>query len=130
MGNEATDVRRGQGGQQWCRQSEATCSVISPPTAQCAISAWTLDEGLDDEGKPLVCDCSCRGDSAGIAHLSCISKYAKQKSRAVTDCVFDTGETCPNWLLDLSSAFVSFAEETYNHIGNSIKDRLIVLCAH
>ena len=30
----------------------------------------------DDEGKPLVHDCSCRGD-AGFVYLSCLIKYAK-----------------------------------------------------
>jgi hypothetical protein len=31
----------------------------------------SLDDGLDEVGKPLVRDCSCRGDTAGFAHLSC-----------------------------------------------------------
>jgi E3 ubiquitin-protein ligase DOA10 len=43
-----------------------------------------LDVGPDDEGKPLVRDCSCRGD-AGVAHLSCLTMYAKQKSRKGSD---------------------------------------------
>jgi hypothetical protein len=48
-----------------------------PDGASCYIC---LDEGCDDEGKPLVRDCSCRG-STGFAHLSCIVEYAKQKSQ-------------------------------------------------
>ena len=44
-------------------------------------SCWLcLEEGPDDSGKPLVRDCSCRG-SSGVAHISCIIKYAKKESR-------------------------------------------------
>ena len=44
-----------------------------------------LDEGPDEAGKPLVRDCSCRGDTAGFAHLSCIIEYAEQKSKQAAD---------------------------------------------
>ena len=44
-----------------------------------------LDEGPDEAGKPLVRDCSCRGVTAGFAHLSCIIKYATQKSEQAAD---------------------------------------------
>jgi hypothetical protein len=46
---------------------------------------FCLEEGPDDEGKSLVRDCSCRGDSAGFAHLSCLTKYAEQKCKKVVD---------------------------------------------
>ncbi|KAL9187557.1 hypothetical protein ACHAXT_001660 [Thalassiosira profunda] len=47
-----------------------------PPGASCWIC---LDEEPDDAGQPLVRDCSCRGTSAGFAHLSCLIQYAEQK---------------------------------------------------
>ena len=34
----------------------------------------------EEEGMPLVRDCSCRGNS-GYAHFSCLAKYAEQKSK-------------------------------------------------
>ena len=47
-----------------------------------AAACWIcLEEGNDGEGKPPVCDCSCRGDAAGYAHNSCIVEYAKVKSK-------------------------------------------------
>jgi E3 ubiquitin-protein ligase DOA10 len=49
-----------------------------PAGAQCYICL-----GEDDENE-LVWDCSCRGDSAGFAHQSCIVQYAEQKSKEVT----------------------------------------------
>jgi hypothetical protein len=53
--------------------------AVIPEGAMCFIC---LGEGDDDEGGPLVRDCSCRGDSAGFAHLSCIIQYAEQKSNS------------------------------------------------
>jgi E3 ubiquitin-protein ligase DOA10 len=55
-----------------------TTTMAVPDGASCYIC---LDEGPDEEGKPLVRDCSCRGDTAGFAHLSCIIEYAKQKKK-------------------------------------------------
>jgi len=54
-------------------------AMTAIPNAACY---FCLEEGPDDEGKSLVRDCSCRGDSAGFAHLSCLTKYAEQKCRA------------------------------------------------
>ena len=68
-----------------------------------------LDEGPDEAGKPLVRDCSCRGDTAGFAHLSCIIEYAVA--------------------LDLSSAFILFAEEAYGFSGNDMWDKVKVMSA-
>jgi len=97
---------------------------------------FCLGEGPDDEGKPLVRDCSCRGDSAGFAHLSCLTKYAEQKSRAAGDrnSFSDPWEICTNCKqsfqnqlsIDLASAFVSFAEANYGHAGKG-NDKLRVL---
>ena len=100
---------------------------------------FCLGEEADDEGKPLVRDCSCRGDSSGFAHFSCLTKYAEQKSRSTSD-----GEVCPfdepweicnyckqpfqNQLaVDLASAFVTFAEANYGHPDSSKWDKLRIL---
>lgn len=103
-------------------------------------SCWIcLDDGLDEEGKPLIRECSCRGN-AGFAHLSCIVKYAKVKSeRAGRDMgAFEQyWETCPNCdqnyrgqvAQDLSSAFVQFAEAAYDQPGNDDLDKIKVLTA-
>lgn len=39
------------------------------------------EEGTNELGEPLRRDCSCRGSDAGYAHLSCLVKYAKQKTK-------------------------------------------------
>ncbi len=39
-----------------------------------------FDEGPDDDGAPLIRNCSCRGTS-GFVHLSCVVNYAENKSR-------------------------------------------------
>ena len=107
-----------------------------PDGASCYIC---LDEGPDEAGKPLVRDCSCRGDTAGFAHLSCIIEYAEQKSKQAADSD-PTGFSTP-WAkcnnctqpfqnqvaLDLSSAFISFAEEAYEFPGNGMWDKLKVM---
>lgn len=101
---------------------------------------FCLGEEEDEEGEPLVRDCACRGDSAGFAHLSCLVTYAEQKSRAAYtsfDAFIEPFETCNNCKqpfmgqlsLDLSSAFVSFAEATYGHEGSSKWDKMNILAA-
>ena len=93
---------------------------------------FCLGEEADEEGKPLVRDCSCRGDS-GFAHLDCLVKYAEQKCKAVVD--RDFGAFAEPWYkykcnnckqpfqnqlsVDLASAFVSFTEATYDNRGSS-----------
>ncbi|KAL9185837.1 hypothetical protein ACHAXT_003614 [Thalassiosira profunda] len=49
--------------------SEATCWIC-------------LGEGPDDDGQPLLRNCSCRGES-GFGHLSCIVDFAKAKIRHI-----------------------------------------------
>ena len=49
-----------------------------PPGAACWIC---LDRHLDEGGKPIVRDCSCRGDDAGFVHLSCLAYYAEAKTK-------------------------------------------------
>jgi hypothetical protein len=102
---------------------------------------FCLGEEDDEEGKPLVRNCSCRGDSAGFAHLSCLTKYAEQKCNQARDgdmsAFTEPWKYCNNCKqpfqgqlsIDLSSAFVSFAEATYSHEGNSKWDKMKVLSA-
>lgn len=88
------------------------------------------EEGDDDVGEePLVCDCSCRGDSAGYAHKSCIINYATVKSKQDKDlsnfkqawCV------CPNCnqqyqnvlRLKLTGELVKFAEANHGNQGRN-----------
>ena len=113
-----------------------------PDGASCYIC---LDECPDEEGRPLVRDCSCRGDGAGFAHLSCIVKYAEQKSKQTANTGGNVSISsfskpwveCPNCKqpyrnqlsLDLSSAFVSFAEATYGYPGNNANDKIKVMTA-
>ena len=100
---------------------------------------FCLGEEADEEGMPLVRDCSCRGDSAGFAHLSCLEKYAKQKCKQAVDgntvAFSEPWHKCNNCkqpfqnqlAIDLASAFVSFAEATYGHPDNNKNDKLKVL---
>jgi hypothetical protein len=114
-----------------------------PDGAACYIC---LEEKADEEGKPPVRDCSCRGDSAGFAHFSCLAIYAKQKCKDVrdgVDGVIDGDAFCEPWkfcsnckqpyqnqlALDLASAFVSFTEATYGQAGNSMWDKLKIITA-
>ena len=106
-------------------------------------SCWIcLVEGSDDEDRPLVRDCSCRGDDAGFAHLSCIIKYAEHKSKqsayndkSKINTFSNAWVKCPNCnsnyenqlSTDLSTAFVSYAETSFR--GNSFLDNLRVLIA-
>jgi hypothetical protein len=99
---------------------------------------FCLGEEADDEGMPLLRDCSCRGDS-GFAHLSCLTKYAEQKCKQAPDGDISTFSNpwnkCNNCKqpfqgrlsIDLVSAFVEFAEATYGHEGNSKWDKMKVM---
>lgn len=106
---------------------------------------FCLGEEADDEGKPLVRDCSCRGN-AGVAHLSCLTMYAEQRSQkgsyksdvfdVLTDFI-DPWHKCNNCKQpfknslsrDLSSACVSFAEAAHGHVDNSVEDKTKVMMA-
>ena len=109
-----------------------------------AACCFCLDNVGDKEGKPPVRDCSCRGDSAGFAHLSCLAKYAEQKCKEGLKDDGDTGLAfCKPWnfcntckqpfqnqlAVDLASAFVSFTEATYGQEGNSKWDKLKIMTA-
>src|SRR6056300_910124 len=106
-------------------------------------SCWIcLEEGPDESGQPLRRDCSCRGEHAGFAHLSCTINYAKQKSKNAaetyefrTNVFVEPWEKChhckqkfrSNLALELSAACVTFAENTHIFKGNDINDQLWVL---
>jgi hypothetical protein len=98
--------------------------------------------GEEDDDEPLARDCSCRGDSAGFAHLSCMSSYAEQKCKAASgttdmNAFSEPWRICNNCkqpfknqlAVDISSAFVSFAEATYSHEGSSKWGKMKVMAA-
>ena len=70
---------------------------VSPPAASsgkvgdeappliCAPCYICLEDGPDEEGKPLIRECSCRGESSAGYHLSCVINYAKAKTRAAVE---------------------------------------------
>jgi len=103
----------------------------APPNNDTALTAgnegascWIcLEEGVDESGQPLRRDCSCRGESAGFAHVSCIAKYAEQKShggcnmnaftkpwRVCSNCEQDYQNKLG---LDLAKEFVIFVDRKY-----------------
>jgi hypothetical protein len=100
---------------------------------------FCLGEEADEEGNLPVRDCSCRGDSAGFAHLSCLAQYAEQKSKQASDgemaAFSNPWRYCNNCKqpfenqlsVDLASAFVEFAQATYGHEGNNKWDKLRVM---
>jgi hypothetical protein len=106
---------------------------IIPNGAICFICLEGDDEDDTTTGEPLVRNCSCRGDSAGFAHMSCMVKYAEQKCKqAAAKPSFpapwgpcpdlmtfaEPWTICPNCkqsyqqqvAIDLSSSFVTFTE--------------------
>ena len=101
---------------------------------------FCLGEEADEEGMTLVRDCSCRGDSAGFAHLSCLVKYAEQMSKRIGEGNGDLIPYAMPWhtcnyckqpfqnqlSLDLAFAFVSFAEATFGREGERW-DKLLVM---
>jgi len=113
--------------------TDDTAAGMRNPSPPCTAddegaSCWIcLEEGTDELGKPLVRNCSCRGEF-GFAHLSCIIQYAEQKSRCVHDSVNGFLDDfngpwgkCPNCkqrymnelALDLATAFLTFTESNY-----------------
>ena len=113
-----------------CIDANREVQLKPPVKNECWIC---LDEGLDETGEPIVRDCSCRGNS-GHAHLSCIVKYAEQKSRVVNPVgnylkeFIDPWMTCPNCLqryqnelaFDLAHDFSAFAEKNYPYSSRKL----------
>lgn len=69
MGKKSRKVKRPKSA-----VSGASNGDVSGPQPACY---FCLEEGDDEEGKPPVRDCSCRGDSAGFAHFSCLYKVCR-----------------------------------------------------
>jgi hypothetical protein len=100
---------------------------------------FCLDEGPDEKGKPVVRDCSCRGNDAGFAHLSCMIKYAEQKSKSLVgksnfagpwyECLSCKQPFKDQLALAMTSAFISFTESTYGHPRQSLDDKMCVMIA-
>eukprot|EP00579_Thalassiosira_antarctica_P003118 CAMPEP_0201905878 /NCGR_PEP_ID=MMETSP0902-20130614/56732_1 /ASSEMBLY_ACC=CAM_ASM_000551 /TAXON_ID=420261 /ORGANISM="Thalassiosira antarctica, Strain CCMP982" /LENGTH=512 /DNA_ID=CAMNT_0048440001 /DNA_START=63 /DNA_END=1601 /DNA_ORIENTATION=+ len=84
-----------------------------------------LGGGPDESGQPLRRDCSCRGQSAGFAHISCLVDYAEQKNEQWDghdpNKFREPWEFCANChqgyqndlAVDLASKFVTFVERKY-----------------
>ena len=104
----------------------AVDTAASEPPLQPPIGAecWIcLDGDPDDEGKPIVRDCSCRGDDAGFAHLSCLIKYARNRTSELIEIgegdSFGPWKKCPNCsqdyqrqvALDMARSLLSFVDE-------------------
>lgn len=100
-------------------------------------SCWIcLEEGPDTSGQPLRRDCSCRGNHAGYAHLSCLVQFAESKCKEIFKYKtymfhkqWGTCEQCKqpyqNGLaLDLSDECVSFAENAYGYKENNFNEKL------
>ena len=106
--------------------ANAVRSVMQQPPPPIGAACWIcLDGDPDGEGKPIVRDCSCRGDDAGFAHLSCLVKYAKGKTREIIqkgEARFTVAwDTCPHCrqayqrqvAIDMGRSYVSFVDEIY-----------------
>ena len=103
----------------------AAAKTKSSSEAHPGASCWIcLEDGHDDLGQPLRRDCSCRGESAGFAHLSCYIEYAEQKSRYMRSTMGDITEPwnfCPNCrqpfmnnlFIDLAMAYEDFVNREY-----------------
>lgn len=104
------------------RQPESECTTAGDEAPSCLIC---FGEGPDSAGRPLRRDCSCRGDDAGYCHLSCIVKYAEQKSqqwnggdinqfRKPWEVCSSCNQSYTNELaVDLATEFVTFVKEIY-----------------
>ncbi len=107
------------------------------PTTQHATSAWMSGPTMGE--CPWFCDCSCCGGLAGFAHLTCIAKATKHKCRLATAedvrAFVELWQNCPdckqgymNQLsINLSDAFIAFAETSYWHPRNSMWGKMKVL---
>jgi hypothetical protein len=90
-----------------------------------APACWIcLDEESDEAGNLPVRNCSCRGEDSGYAHLSCITKYAEQKSRENWDVLLEFTRPwveCPNCKqlyigqlrIDLCDGYLKFIQRVH-----------------
>eukprot|EP00581_Thalassiosira_minuscula_P036830 CAMPEP_0184446440 /NCGR_PEP_ID=MMETSP0740-20130409/2924_1 /TAXON_ID=385413 /ORGANISM="Thalassiosira miniscula, Strain CCMP1093" /LENGTH=479 /DNA_ID=CAMNT_0026815777 /DNA_START=55 /DNA_END=1494 /DNA_ORIENTATION=- len=106
-----------------CHRHDATC--------------WICFDGE----QPLRRDCSCRGDSAGFVHVSCLVDYAKQISRqnGGKKKFVESWRICPSCrqpyqnelAVDLATEFVAFVEKEYpsdqGKLLEALKSKLYIL---
>jgi len=103
-----------------------------------------LDGGSDEDGKPLLRECSCRG-SAGYVHASCLIGYAEHKTKVDYESLpairntkhamkfREPWEKCSNCeqfydvkgrlAVDLADAFVDFVEWNYTNNYHTFLNR-------
>mmetsp|Transcript_9485 Transcript_9485/g.20605 ORF Transcript_9485/g.20605 Transcript_9485/m.20605 type:complete len:442 (+) Transcript_9485:381-1706(+) len=110
-----------------------------PPPPGAGAACWIcLDGDPDEGGKPIVRDCSCRGEDAGFVHLSCLVSYAKTKTEELLDKAYEKGgevdliepwRKCPVCLqhhqrrvaIDMANSFMSFIDENYPHPDGKVR---------
>ena len=85
-----------------------------------------LDNGPDESGQPIRRDCSCRGADCGFAHLSCLAKFAQQKTEEWDG--YSVGDLSEPWVMcpcclqphqnelavDLANVFVSYVVKKHS----------------
>jgi hypothetical protein len=115
-----------------------TLDTVEKALADGAACYFCLDEGPDETGKPVVRACSCRGNDAGFAHLSCMIKYAEQKSKSMVgmnfgvpwyECLSCKQPFKGKLALAMTSACLSFTESTCGHPRQSFNDKMCVMIA-
>ena len=74
------------------RASPTKCTPSEGSGAACWIC---LEEGPDESGQGIFRDCSCRGNTAGFAHLSCLVQFAQSKSKALCEKSDKAGQCFP-----------------------------------
>ena len=85
-----------------------------------------FEAGPDESGRPLTRDCSCRGNSAGFAHLSCIVRFAEGRSENYHNdgnmnkfsdpwkcCIYCHQDYQNELAADLGGQFTRFVERKY-----------------
>ena len=86
------------------------------------MSCWIcLEEGPDENGQPLRRDCSCRGDS-GYMHVSCVVRYAEQKSRVAylpSNAIGDIELFCNPWR-SCSNCYQEYQNEVALEMANKL----------
>jgi len=85
-----------------------------------------LDNGPDESGQPIRRDCSCRGSDCGFAHISCLAKFAEQKTEEWDG--YSVGDLSEPWVMcpcclqphqnelavDLANVFVSYVVKRHS----------------
>ena len=85
-----------------------------------------LDNGPDESGQPIRRDCSCRGSDCGFAHISCLAKFAEQKTEEWDG--YSVGDLSEPWVMcpcclqphqnelavDLANVFVSYVVKKHS----------------